>query len=122
MSEDLSGPQPNFMPRRYAERKGWTFRVVDEQSADVGIKSVEVEIVGEYSYGMLAPEKGTHRLVRISPYNAQAKRQTSFAAVEVCFPLAHHTWGDLWDMGAFQRESGPPYPPHVPSLDSEAYL
>eukprot|EP00667_Euglena_gracilis_P010050 EG_transcript_10234 len=71
------------MYRRYAERKGWTVRVTDEQRADEGIKSVELEITGEYAFGRLAPEKGTHRLVRISPYNAQGKRQTSFAGVEV---------------------------------------
>lgn len=70
------------MYKRYAERKGFKLTVVDEQTADFGIKSVEMKIEGPYAYGFLAGEKGTHRLVRISPFNAQGKRQTSFAGVE----------------------------------------
>jgi peptide chain release factor 2 len=70
------------MYKRYAERKGFKVTVVDEASADFGIKSTEVRIEGEFAYGLLSGEKGTHRLVRMSPFNAQGKRQTSFAAVE----------------------------------------
>lgn len=51
-----------------------------------GIKSCEMKVEGDFAYGYLAGEKGTHRLVRQSPFNAQAKRQTSFAGVE-SFPI-----------------------------------
>lgn len=51
-----------------------------------GIKSCEMQVEGDFAYGYLAGEKGTHRLVRQSPFNAQAKRQTSFAGVE-SFPI-----------------------------------
>jgi peptide chain release factor 2 len=70
------------MYKRYAERKGFKVKVVDEAPADFGIKSTEVRIEGEFAYGLLNGEKGTHRLVRMSPFNAQGKRQTSFAGVE----------------------------------------
>jgi peptide chain release factor 2 len=70
------------MYKRYAERKGFKISIIEEATADFGIKSCEVKIEGEYAYGYLAGEKGTHRLVRISPFNAQGKRQTSFAGVE----------------------------------------
>ena len=70
------------MYRRFAERKGYRITILDEARADHGIKSVEMKIEGAFAYGYLSGEKGTHRLVRISPFNAQGKRQTSFAGVE----------------------------------------
>lgn len=71
------------MYQRFAERKKWKVVVLDQSEADVGFKSVDLRIEGVNAYGMLQGEKGTHRLVRVSPFNSLGKRQTSFAAVEV---------------------------------------
>lgn len=72
------------MYKRWCERKGFKIEVLDFISADeAGIKSVTIKVIGEFAYGYLIAEKGIHRLVRISPYNANGKRQTSFASVEV---------------------------------------
>jgi peptide chain release factor 2 len=69
---------------RYADRKGWKVEVLDEQAAEeAGIKSATLVVTGEYAYGLLKAEMGVHRLVRISPFDANARRQTSFAAVTV---------------------------------------
>jgi len=70
------------MYKRFAERKGYKITMVETMTADFGIKSCEMRIEGPFAYGYLGGEKGTHRLVRISPFNAQGKRQTSFAGVE----------------------------------------
>lgn len=70
------------MYKRFAERRGFKVSIVEEIPADFGIKSCEIRIEGPFAYGLLNGEKGTHRLVRISPFNAQGKRQTSFAGVE----------------------------------------
>lgn len=70
------------MYMRWAERKGFKVEVVDvSEGTEAGIQSAELHIEGYNAYGLLKAENGTHRLVRISPYNAQGKRQTSFAAV-----------------------------------------
>lgn len=72
------------MYTRWAERKGYKVSTLDMLEAeDAGIKSVSLSITGEFAYGYLKSEKGIHRLVRISPFNANGKRQTSFASVEV---------------------------------------
>jgi peptide chain release factor 2 len=67
---------------RWAERHGFDVRILDLlPGEEAGIKSVTIEIAGEYAYGYLKAEKGVHRLVRISPYDSQARRHTSFASV-----------------------------------------
>ena len=69
---------------RYAEKKDWTVKLVDEsRGTEAGIKSVTFFVQGRYAYGHLKGEAGVHRLVRLSPYNADQLRQTSFALVEV---------------------------------------
>ena len=72
------------MYSRWAEKQGYKVRLTEESPGDeAGIKSATLEIEGRYAYGYLKAEKGTHRLVRISPFNANGKRQTSFAGIEV---------------------------------------
>ena len=72
------------MYTRWAERHGLTYTILDYQDGDeAGIKSAAIRIEGPHAYGYLKSEHGVHRLVRISPFDANARRQTSFAAVEV---------------------------------------
>ena len=72
------------MYNRWAERKGFSVEVLDFLDGDVaGIKTVTFQVNGENAYGYLKAEKGVHRLVRISPFNAAGKRQTSFASCDV---------------------------------------
>lgn len=72
------------MYSRWCEKKGYKVEVLDYQPSDeAGIKAATLKIIGEYAYGYLMAEKGVHRLVRISPFNANGKRQTSFASCEV---------------------------------------
>lgn len=72
------------MYTRWSEQNGYRCTLVEKSEGDeAGLKSASLEIEGRYAYGYLKGEKGTHRLVRISPFNANGKRQTSFAGVEV---------------------------------------
>jgi len=69
---------------RYAEKQGFRVSILDEtRGAEAGIKSATIELRGSYAYGYLRSEAGIHRLVRLSPFNANALRQTSFASIEV---------------------------------------
>ena len=69
---------------RWAEKKGWKTDLIERSDGEeAGIKSATVKISGKYAYGYAKAEKGVHRLVRISPFNANGKRQTSFASLEV---------------------------------------
>lgn len=72
------------MYQRWASKKGWKVEVVDTVEGDVaGIKSITFHFAGPFAYGYSKAEKGVHRLVRISPFDANAKRHTSFASVDV---------------------------------------
>jgi len=69
---------------RFFEKMGFQAKIIDESKGkEAGIKSVVIDVVGFYAYGYMRPEAGVHRLVRISPFNADAMRHTSFALVEV---------------------------------------
>ncbi len=69
---------------RWGERNGYAVKEIDFQPGDItGVKQVTLEFVGDYAYGYLKAENGVHRLVRLSPYNANNKRQTTFASVFV---------------------------------------
>ncbi len=72
------------MYTRWAEAHGYTYKIMDYQEGDeAGLKSADILIEGDNAYGFLKGENGVHRLVRVSPFDANARRQTSFAAVEV---------------------------------------
>lgn len=74
----------NRMYTRWAEKRGFTVEVLDSlDGEEAGLKSVTLQIDGENAYGLLKSEKGVHRLVRISPFNANGKRQTSFVSCDV---------------------------------------
>jgi len=74
------------MYSRYAEQAGWEMSIVDAvEGEEAGYRSVTARVVGPYAFGYLSAEVGVHRLVRISPFDAQARRHTSFASVD-CLP------------------------------------
>ena len=75
----------------WAEKNGYKIKLLDHQDGDVaGIKTVTIEIEGEFAFGYLKGENGVHRLIRVSPFNSQGKRMTSFASVYV-YPLVDDT-------------------------------
>jgi len=77
------------MYTRWAERKGFAYEILDlSEGEEAGIKGAVLEIKGMFAYGFLRPESGVHRLVRISPFDAQARRHTSFASVFV-YPVVN---------------------------------
>jgi peptide chain release factor 2 len=77
------------MYSRWAERRGYSVEILDQsEGEEAGIKGAVLEIKGEYAYGFLRTETGVHRLVRISPFDAQARRHTSFASVFV-YPVVN---------------------------------
>ena len=79
------------MYTRYCERHGWPYEVYDTSYAEeAGIKSATFAVKAPYAYGTLSVEQGTHRLVRISPFDNQGRRQTSFAGIEV-IPVVEQT-------------------------------
>src|SRR4026209_216537 len=72
------------MYQRWMERNGFKSQIMDIQLGDeAGIKSVTVPVIGDHAYGYLATERGVHRLVRISPFDSNKRRHTSFASVDV---------------------------------------
>lgn len=85
----------NRMYQRYFEKKDYKFEVVDEQPGEeTGIKSIYMLVHGINAYGYLKSEKGVHRLVRISPFDSNARRHTSFASVDIT-PLFENTEVDI---------------------------
>ena len=85
---------------KYAARRGWKTTIIDfTPGGEAGIKSATIKIEGDLAYGLLKAEKGVHRLVRLSPYNAQNLRQTSFSLVEVIPDM-----GELKDLDLPEKE------------------
>lgn len=79
------------MYRMWAEKSGYAVKVLDHQDGEsAGIKQATIEVAGEFAFGMLKSENGVHRLVRISPFDSQARRHTSFVSVYV-YPLVDET-------------------------------
>jgi peptide chain release factor 2 len=95
----------------YCEKMGWQLEEIDKSyGAEAGLDYVTLHVKGPYAFGYLSCERGTHRLARVSPFNAQAKRQTSFATVEVT-PEIEETEVEIPEKDieviAFVRASGP---------------
>lgn len=96
----------------YCERQGWKIEEIDKTPGEeAGLKDVTLHVQGPMAYGYLSAERGTHRLARVSPFNAQGKRQTSFAAVDVVPEFDDDSSVQIDDkdleITAFARSSGP---------------
>ena len=96
---------------RYFEDMGWKVELMDQiDGEEAGVKSVSLKVMGEYAYGKLRAERGVHRMARVSPYNAQGKRQTSFASVQIT-PEFEETDMEIeekdLDVVTYAKSSGP---------------
>ena len=88
------GEVARIIARRYGEQSEYSMTILDILEGDgAGIKSATVEVVGEFAYGYLKQEIGVHRLVRISPFDANKRRHTSFASVDVIPDIADEIEG-----------------------------
>jgi peptide chain release factor 2 len=86
------------MYTRFFDKRGWAYEAIDETPGEeAGLKSITVQVTGDYAYGFLKREAGVHRLVRQSPFNADNLRQTSFALVEVMPEIAENVAIELKD-------------------------
>src|SRR5260370_33814182 len=84
------------MYQRWTERSGYNSQIIDAQTGEeVGIKSVTLLVTGEYAYGHLQTERGVHSLVRISPFDANKRRHTSFASVDAVPELKEDVAGEI---------------------------
>ena len=80
---------------RWFEKKDYKARIISQMAGEeAGLKSITIKVEGDFSYGILKGESGIHRLVRLSPFNANNKRQTSFASVDV-IPEIDKEFGDI---------------------------
>jgi peptide chain release factor 2 len=90
---------------RWAERRGFEAEMIDEvPNPEAGYRSVTIRVSGRYAYGYLRGEAGVHRLVRISPFDARGRRQTSFASVEV-LPEIERVTGIEWKADEIERQT-----------------
>jgi len=88
------------MYQKYAARRGWKVTIIDQtMGTEAGVKSATLKVEGDLAYGLLKAEKGVHRLIRLSPFNAQNLRQTSFALVEIIPDL-----GDIKELDIPEKE------------------
>jgi peptide chain release factor 2 len=107
------------MYQRWGERRGFKVERLDLQPGEqAGIRSAELAIEGEYAYGYLRSEIGVHRLVRISPFDANARRQTSFASVMVFPDVGDDDDVDVEIVGAAEDCASTPSAPAAPAAST----